>query len=143
MAGRAATVRASLAGVLAAGAVLLALGGPARGDGENSGAGAVGAQRAAAPAGDDPAAAGRAVLARMGCGGCHRLAAAASVAPVAPDLDEVLPNYDAALLRAKIADPYPNGADPSFLQMPRDFGRRMSGRELDELVEFLLATTRD
>jgi len=27
--------------------------------------------------------------------------------------------------------------------MPRDFGRRMSGREFDDLVEFLLATTRD
>jgi len=130
-----------LAGVLAAGAVVLALGGPARG--ESAGARAAGAQRASAPARHDPVAAGRAVFARMGCGGCHRLAAAASVAPVAPDLDEVLPNYDAAMLRAKIADPYPTGADPSFLQMPRDFGRRMSGRELDDLVEFLLATTRD
>jgi len=138
--GRAAAVRAGLAGVLAAGAVLLALGGPARGDDDGvrtAGGGGV------AAAGQDTHAAGRAMFARMGCGGCHLFAAGAGHAPVAPDLDEVLANYSAAMLRAKIVEPYPAGSTGSFLEMPRDFGRRMSSRELDQLVAFLLAETDD
>ncbi len=134
-------MRAGLAGVLAAGAVLLALGGPARSDDDGVRAAAAGG--GAAPARQDAHAAGRAVFARMGCGGCHMFAAGAGHAPVAPDLDEVLPNYSAAMLRAKIVEPYPAGSTGSFLEMPRDFGRRMSSRELDQLVAFLLAETRD
>ena len=141
-AARRAGVRAGLAGVLAAGAVLLVLGGPARG-GESAGE-AGGDRRAgagmAAPHGRT--AAGRALFARMGCGSCHRLAAGAGIGEVAPDLDIVLPNYDAAMLRAKIADPYPAGTSGSFLEMPA-FGSRMSAAELDQLVLFLLSTTRD
>jgi len=135
--GRGAGVRAALAGVLAAGAVLIALGGPARGE-DDARAGAA----AGAPA-RDATAAGRALFARMGCGSCHLLAAGAGHAPIGPDLDEVLPNYGAAMLRAKIVDPYPAGSSGSFLEMPRDYGRRMSSRELDQLVAFLLAATRD
>ena len=59
----------------------------------------------------------------MGCGSCHRLAAGAGIGPIGPDLDAVLPNYDAAMLRAKIVDPYPAGASASFAAMPQDFGR--------------------
>lgn len=131
--------RAGLAAVLAAGAVLLALGGPARGGEDESagaGVGAVGRLEGTA--------AGRALFARMGCGGCHRLAAGAgSGASVGPDLDDVLPNYDADALRAKIVDPYSAGASESFSQMPQDYGRRMSAEELDDLVAFLLAARRD
>ena len=97
-AGRAA--RAGLAGVLAAGAVLLALGGPARGGENEGGAGdrraALGVAGTAAPRGD--IAAGRALFVRMGCGSCHQLAAAAGIGQVGPDLDVVLPNYDAKML---------------------------------------------
>jgi len=78
----------------------------------------------------------------MGCGSCHRLAAGAAIGPIGPALDTVLPNYDAATLRAKIVDPYPAGADASFAQMPQDYGNRMSGDELDALIAFLRATTR-
>ena len=124
-------VRAGLAGVLAAGAVLFALGGPARGD-----------EPPPAVARDDTVAAGRALFARMGCGSCHRLAAGAGIGPVGPDLDLMLPSYDAKALRAKIADPYPAGPTGSFLRMPAYAGR-MSDAELDALVVFLLSTTRD
>ena len=133
--GRAA--RAGLAGVLAAGAVLLALGGPARG-GESTQRDPL---RAGAVTGDTTMV-GRAVFARMGCGGCHRLAAGAGVGQAGPDLDAVLGNYDAKMLRAKITNPYPNGPSGSFAQMP-DYSGRMSRAELDALVAFLLSTARD
>lgn len=130
-------VRAGLAGVLAAGAVLLALGGPARGvesgGDELTSAGAV--------AGDKTTA-GRAVFARMGCGSCHKLAAGAGAGFVGPDLETVLPNYDAAMLREKITNPYPSGPSGEFAQMP-DYSGRMSRAELDALVAFLLSTVRD
>jgi mono/diheme cytochrome c family protein len=115
-----------VAGLLAAGAVLLALGGPARGGGH---------AQAGAPQ------AGRAVFSRMGCGGCHRLAAGGGD-QIGPDLDTLLPGYTAAALRAKITDPYPAGEPGYFSAMPQDFGSRMSASELDELVAFLLGTAR-
>ena len=124
-------IRAGLAGALAAGAVLLALGGPARGD-----------EPPTTAARDDPIAHGRALFARMGCGSCHRLAAGAGIGPIGPDLDVMLPSYDAKALRAKIADPYPAGATGSFVRMPA-YGGRLSDGELDALVAFLLSTTRD
>jgi len=134
--GREAT-RAGLAGLLAAVSVLLVLGGPVR-DGSRGG----GAQEGAAAAPQGETAAGRALFARMGCGSCHRFAAGAGVAAVGPNLDTVLPNYDAAMLRAKIVDPYAAGASESYAQMPQDYGSRMTAEQLDDLVAFLLATTR-
>ena len=116
-----------MAGLLTAGAVLLALGGPARG-GEHA--------QPSAPE------AGRAVFARMGCGSCHRLAAGGGDGQVGPDLDTLLPGYTATALRAKIVDPYPAGDPTYFSAMPQDFGSRMSATELDALVAFLLGTTR-
>jgi cytochrome c oxidase subunit II len=111
--------------------VLLALGGLADG-----GAGAR----------DEPLTAktvdGRAVFARMGCGSCHRLAAAGGHGQIGPDLDALLPGYGAASLRAKIVEPYPAGAPTYMPAMPRDFGARMSAGELDALVAFLLSTAR-
>ena len=79
---------------------------------------------------------GRAVFAAMGCGGCHRLAAAGSQGQIGPPLDQVLPNHTRASLRAKITDP--GGSS----MMPGDFARRMSARDLDALVDFLLAARR-
>jgi mono/diheme cytochrome c family protein len=133
-------VRAALAGLLAAAAVLLALGGPVRGGEDGDGARAS-ADTGAATRLDGPAA-GRALFARMSCGSCHMLARGAGIGPIGPNLDTVLPNYDAAMLRAKIVDPYPAGPSPSHAQMPRDYGSRMTSEELDDLVAFLLATAR-
>ncbi len=129
--------RASTAALVAAAAVLLALGGPAR-SGDAGGSGATIARTAAG----QPADAGRALFVRMGCGGCHKLAAGAGIGQVGPDLDALLPSHHTASLRAKIVDPYPAGAPAGFLAMPDDFGRRMTARQVDELVEFLLGTVR-
>ena len=77
----------------------------------------------------------------MGCGGCHTLAAANSRGQFAPNLDERLPSYNRAALKAKITDPYP-GQKPGqqFVDvMPQDFGQRMTAAELDALVTYLLA----
>ena len=76
---------------------------------------------------------GRLVFARMGCGSCHRLAAAGSRAQLGPDLDERLPAHTRASLRAKITDP------GTASMMPGDFARRMSAGDLRALIDFLLA----
>ena len=112
-----------LAGLVAAGVVLALL---SAGGGEQP--------RAAASL---PAADGRAVFARMGCGGCHRLAAARSRGHAGPDLDAVLGSYDAASLRRQIVDPAPS---EGFAAMPTGFGERMTGAELSALVAFLLGS---
>jgi len=76
----------------------------------------------------------RLVFAEMGCGSCHRLAAAGSNGPIGPSLDDALPRHTRASLLAKISDP---GAGSL---MPGDFARRMSPAQLQALVTFLLAT---
>jgi mono/diheme cytochrome c family protein len=88
---------------------------------------------------------GRAVFARMSCGGCHTLSAAGSKGQFAPNLDERLPNHTAASLKAKITDPYPGRSpgDTEFVGgMPEDFADRMTDQELDALVAFLLSSRR-
>lgn len=82
---------------------------------------------------------GRAIFAAMGCGSCHRLAAADSSGEMGPDLDQRLPAHNRASLVAVITDSDRGG---SFAGMPEDFGRRMSAAELNALVDFLLAAGR-
>jgi mono/diheme cytochrome c family protein len=93
---------------------------------------AVRTEAAAAPAAGDVER-GRAVFAAMGCGGCHRLAAAGSQGQIGPPLDQALPNHTRESLRAKITDPGGSSI------MPGDFARRLSARDLDALIDFLLA----
>jgi mono/diheme cytochrome c family protein len=76
---------------------------------------------------------GFAIFNRMGCGGCHRLAAANSTGPIGPDLDARLPHHTRESLRTAILTP------PALAAMPDNFGERMSDAELDALVDFLLA----
>jgi cytochrome c oxidase subunit 2 len=80
---------------------------------------------------------GRLVFAREACGSCHTLAAAGTRGEIGPDLDRALAHHDRASLKAKILDPTPAGGD-EFAVMPEDYGQRMSARELDALVTFLL-----
>jgi mono/diheme cytochrome c family protein len=90
--------------------------------------------------GDDPAPRaaaravpqGRAVFARMGCGSCHRLAAAGSAGEIGPSLDERLPHHTRDSLRSVIVNPPGGGV------MPDDFGARLDPGELDALVGFLV-----
>ena len=86
----------------------------------------------------DPAAgsAGLEVFNRMGCGSCHRLAAAGSRGPIGPSLDDRLEGHTADSLKAKIVAP----GETSL--MPSDFADRMTSAELDALVGFLLASRR-
>ena len=120
--------------------VLLATSGGSGGDERGASAqGPAPAPAAAAATGSAPtttgraAAAGRLVFAEMGCGSCHRLAAAGSSGPIGPSLDDVLPHHTRASLLAKIRDPGTGSV------MPGDFARRMSPAQLQALVAFLLA----
>lgn len=129
-----------IGGLLAALATFVAVGALTRGDDPG---------RAAAPApGVPPAhagaaiAPGRGLFARMGCGNCHRLAAANSQGQIGPDLDERLSSHTRASLVSKILDPYPDLPADVFTVMPEDYGKRMSAAELDALVSFLLAVRR-
>lgn len=79
---------------------------------------------------------GRAIFARMGCGSCHRLAAAGSSGTIGPNLDERLAGYTAGSLAERIVR---RGSGGNFTAMPDDFGDRMSDAELETLVRFLLA----
>lgn len=105
------------------------------GDGRAPQGGEVAAPASPAPAEPVPAGreAGLAVVTRMGCGGCHRLATAGSTGPIGPDLDQRLPNHTRESLTAAILTP------PAGSIMPEDFGKRMSDAELTALVDFLLA----
>ena len=80
---------------------------------------------------------GRAIFARMGCGSCHTLAAAASTGQIGPNLDERLGRHTRASLIARITAAPSSPGD--FSPMPTNFGSRMNARELDSLVRFLLA----
>lgn len=131
---------AGLAAAVAAFAVVAATsddGGPAGGGGGRQAPGG-GRLAAPAPVPEAPAAPGQAAslatFTRMGCGGCHRLAAAGSTGPIGPDLDARLSDHTRASLTAAILTP------PTGSVMPPDFGRRMSDAELANLVDFLLST---
>ena len=90
----------------------------------------------AAPAGDP--AAGEAVFAAQGCGGCHTFSAAGTSASVGPDLDEALQGQDPELVGESIVDPnkeITSGYAPNI--MPQDFGQKLSQKQLDDLVAFL------
>jgi mono/diheme cytochrome c family protein len=82
---------------------------------------------------------GLAVFARMGCGSCHTFAAAGSQGQIGPDLDQRLSMHNRSSLIAKITTP-PSANGMDFSVMPQNFGSRMDAKELDSLVDFLLAT---
>jgi mono/diheme cytochrome c family protein len=87
-----------------------------------------------APAGDP--AAGKALFASNGCGGCHTFEAAGSTGAVGPNLDEALEGKDAAFVHQSIVEPnadvaegYTSGVMPSFQQLSED--------QVNDLVAFL------
>ena len=87
-----------------------------------------------APAGDP--AAGKALFASNGCGGCHTFEAAGSSGAVGPNLDEVLEGKDAEFVHQSIVEPnaevaegYNAGVMPSFQQLSED--------QVNDLVAFL------
>ena len=87
------------------------------------------------PQAGDPAA-GKALFASNGCGGCHTLSAAESSGAVGPNLDESLQGKDADYIRQAIADPnadvaegYQPGIMPSFDQL--------SDEQVNDLAAFV------
>jgi mono/diheme cytochrome c family protein len=89
-----------------------------------------------------PGGPGAQVFANNGCGGCHTLAAAQAGGSVGPNLDEVLPGQSAAMVDESIVDPnavIAKGYPPNV--MPADFGQKLSKKELDDLVQYLLQST--
>jgi mono/diheme cytochrome c family protein len=99
-------------------------------------------ERASGPpnqSGISDVAAGAGVFARMGCGSCHRLAAARSDGGIGPNLDQRLPAHTRASLSSAIVAPPSSGG---FYVMPSDYGERLSPDELDDLVSFLLDARR-
>jgi len=82
------------------------------------------------------AAAGKALFASNGCGGCHTFAAANASGAVGPNLDETLGDEDADYVHESIVDPnadvaegYQPGIMPSFDQL--------SDKQVNDLVAFL------
>jgi mono/diheme cytochrome c family protein len=89
-----------------------------------------------------PGGAGAQVFASNGCGGCHTLAAAGSGGVTGPDFDEALPGQSAAMIEESIVDPnakitkgYPANV------MPQNFGEALTPKEIEQLVQYLIAST--
>ena len=89
-----------------------------------------------------PGAAGAQIFAGNGCGGCHALAAAKAGGTTGPNLDEVLPGQSMAMVEKSIVDPNATIAKgyPANV-MPATFGETLSAKEIEQLVEYLIAET--
>lgn len=89
-----------------------------------------------------PGGPGAQVFANNGCGGCHTLKAAKSGGVTGPDLDEVLPGQTEAMVHESIVDPnakIATGYPPNV--MPENFEQKLSPKEVEDLVEYLLEST--
>ena len=78
---------------------------------------------------------GQRIFSAMACGSCHKLTAANSSATIGPNLDNALRNRSRDSIVTAIVSP------PRDSVMPADFGQRMTKKELDQLVDFLVKVT--
>ena len=79
------------------------------------------------------------MFAAQGCGGCHTFSAAGTSASVGPNLDEAVQGKDPEFVHESIVDPnkeITSGYAPNI--MPQDFGQKLTPKQLDDLVAFLL-----
>lgn len=84
-------------------------------------------------------AAGKAVFAEQGCGGCHTFKPAGSNGKVGPDLDQALKGKDAEFVKTSITDPnaeIAKGFSPNV--MPQNYGTQLTSKQIADLVAFLL-----
>lgn len=91
------------------------------------------------PGGTGNPTAGKAVFASQGCGNCHTFAPAGATGTVGPNLGTVLKGKDAAFVRESIVNPnkeIASGFPPNV--MPQDYGQKLSPKQIDDLVAFLL-----
>jgi mono/diheme cytochrome c family protein len=89
-----------------------------------------------------PGGPGAQVFVNSGCNGCHTLAAAKAGGTVGPNLDEVLPGQDEAMVKEDIVDPnkeITKGYPPNV--MPANFEQTLSPKEIEDLVKYLLEST--
>jgi len=96
-----------------------------------------------AAAGNAQAEAGAQVFASDGCGSCHTFEAANSTGTVGPDLNEYLaPDDDKAGVEEMIVDPNSEIAEGySSNVMPTNYGQNLSKKEVEQLVQFLIANS--
>ncbi len=89
-----------------------------------------------------PGGPGAQVFANNGCGTCHTLAAAESGGVTGPNLDEVLPGQSAAMIEESVVDPNAHIAKgyPANV-MPQNFSSIIASKEIEQLVEYLIAST--
>jgi mono/diheme cytochrome c family protein len=82
---------------------------------------------------------GAQVFANNGCGGCHTFAAAEAGGVTGPNLDEVLPGQQAAMIEESIVEPNAKIAKGYAANvMPPNFGEILSPQELEDLVKYLM-----
>jgi mono/diheme cytochrome c family protein len=72
------------------------------------------------------------------CGQCHTYEAAGTTAEVGPNLDETLADKDAAFILESIVNPSAEIATGFTDAMPKDYGEKLSDKQLADLVAFLL-----
>jgi len=73
------------------------------------------------------------------CGGCHILESAGSQGVTGPNLDEVLPGQEAAMIENSIVNPGDELSPGYGNLMPNTFGASLQPAQLDELVQYLVA----
>ena len=89
-----------------------------------------------------PGGPGAQVFANNGCAGCHTLKAANAGGVTGPNLDDVLPGQSAAMIAKSITDPnaeITKGYGPNI--MPDNFSQLIPADQLNQLVQYLIAST--
>ena len=82
---------------------------------------------------------GFAVFAAQGCGSCHAFTPAGSAGQVGPKLDGL---RDADQVRESIVAPSAEVASGESSLMPEDYAKRLTRKELDDLVAFIARPAR-
>jgi cytochrome c oxidase subunit 2 len=113
------------------------------GEGEEAPASEPNGEATEAEGGEAGAGPGAQIFASAGCGSCHTLAAAGSSGKTGPDLNESLaPDDDTAGIEEMIVHPNEEVVEgyPANV-MPQTYGQTLSGAEIHDLAEYLVAST--
>lgn len=88
-----------------------------------------------------PGGPGAQVFANSGCDACHTLAAAEAGGVTGPNLDEVLPGQDEAMVRESIVEPDKEVTPGYPPVMPTNFEQSLTPKEIEDLVKYLIEST--
>jgi cytochrome c551/c552 len=97
------------------------------------------------PAAQGNPAAGKALFAANGCASCHTFKPAGASGTIGPDLDDIAANAQKANRGSLDQYTHESIVDPNAYVvpgysagiMPQDFGQKLSGKQVDDLVAFL------